>query len=274
MLDRRAVKILTNTFWSPTGWRRDRYTSPEDFAYAKACGIMFDPRVLSHDLSITWAISARDRITQERVVSAFIVSLLSRRLDLRSGLGSYAAVRHLHAHDFASHGAPCAVCGGYDTRGPEDLNVLSFERIRWGGVRHWQPVYAGFDLTQLARADFEPPTADDYDQLGKILDVARSLPPKARLGDLDKALKTVIPSNSAERRTLIGILGYCGILQNPDKPGFRKGYVPFHQRQQTPWHTDDWPYPVQWWTASCGISEEAVADWFGDHPAILGTSRK
>jgi signal recognition particle subunit SEC65 len=25
---------------------------------------------------------------------------------------------------------------------------------------------------------------------------------------------------------------------------------------------DDWPYPVQWWNGSHGVSVEAVEDWF------------
>lgn len=264
MLDRRAVGILSDMFWGPRGWHRAP-PSAEDFAYAKAQGLMFEPVMLGHDAAVAWAISARDAISQSTAVDAFLVSLRSRRLDLRSGLGSYAAVRHLASHRFEG-GPSCAVCGEYDSRKPEDLNVLSFERIKWGGVRHSHPLYAGFDLTQLARADFDPPAPEDRAKLAEVLNVARLLAPKARLGDLDRALKSVIPSNSAERRTLIAILGYCGILVDHSRPDFRLSYVPARHREQTPWRADDWPYPVQWWTAACGVSEDAVADWFGPLP--------
>lgn len=264
MLDPRAVRILSNAFWSPRGWHRAP-PSDEDFAYAKAQGVMFDPVVFGHDAAVSWAISARNAIAQDGVVDAFLVSLRSRRLDLRSGLGSYAAVRHLVAHRHEGRSG-CAVCGEYDLREPEDLNVLNFERIKWGGVRHSQPLYAGFDLTQLAVASFDAPTREDWAKLAEILDVAQSLPSKARLKDLDSALKTVIPSNSAERRTLIEILGYCGILVDPSHPDFRRSYVRSDRRERTHWHTDDWHYPVQWWTAVCGISKDAVADWFGRLP--------
>lgn len=86
--------------------------------------------------------------------------------------------------------------------------------------------------------------------------------PRARLSDLAKALSKLLPSNDAERRTLIGILGYAGILIDPDRPDFWKRFVPADEREQTPYHKDDWPYPVQWWNGSHGVNEAAVADWF------------
>jgi hypothetical protein len=88
------------------------------------------------------------------------------------------------------------------------------------------------------------------------------MPSNARLSDLDKSLSKVLASNSAERRVLIGILGYAGILIDPSRPAFRKGFVADAQREETPWHKDDWPYPVQWWNSSFGIDEAAVDDWF------------
>jgi hypothetical protein len=34
--------------------------------------------------------------------------------------------------------------------------------------------------------------------------------------------------------------------------------------EQTPWHKDDWPYPVQRWTGACGVNEAAIDEWFPD----------
>ncbi|WP_442579897.1 hypothetical protein ACSBOB_31210 [Mesorhizobium sp. ASY16-5R] len=266
-LDRRAVQILTNTFWTAAGWRRERSVSAEDFDYAKAGGLMFDPLSLSHDEAVESAIAARDALSKTHVVGAFIASLRSRRLDLRSGLGSYAVARHLVKHELMRQQSSraCAICGGYESS-DIDLNVLSVERIKWGGVRHSQPSYIGFDLSRLASTPTNEPEDEDHSMLKHIVEIARSMPPTAKLKDLDKALASVVPSNSAERRTLIGILGYCGILIDNSKPDFRKQFVPYVEREHTGYAKDDWPFPVQWWRGWCGLKEDAVKDWFPDWP--------
>ncbi|MCW1985917.1 UNVERIFIED_ORG: hypothetical protein M2348_001649 [Sphingomonas sp. R1F5B] len=263
--DTRAIKILMNTYWSAGGWRREPQVSPEDFAYAKLHRLMFDPTTISHSEAIDAAIKAIASTDQKDVVSAFVSSLGSRRLDLRSGLGSYAIGRHFQRHEASTTTArsPCGYCGFYNVEDAE-LSVLNFERLKWGGVRHDHPVYISLDLELLRDAEFPEPTPADFAILNAILDTARSMPPNSKLADLDKSLAKVLRSNSAERRCLIGILGYAGILIDPTRPSFRTEYVPAISREQTPWYKDDWPYPVQWWNGSFGVQQSAVNDWFPD----------
>lgn len=263
--DTRAIKILMNTYWSAAGWRREPSVSPDDFAYAKTHRVMFDPTRISHNEAVDAAIEAVARINQTDVVRAFVSSLGSRRLDLRSGLGSYAVGRHFQRHAAATTMArsPCAYCGFYAIENT-DLSVLNFERLKWGGVRHAAPTYISLDLGLLREADFPAPTPDDFAILNAVLNTARSMPPTSRLADLNRALAKVLKSNSAERRCLIGILGYAGILIDPSRPSFRTRYVPAASREQTPWYKDDWPYPVQWWNGAFGIEQAAVDDWFPD----------
>lgn len=270
-IDKRATKILMNTYWSSAGWRDEPTVSPEDLAYAKSHHVMFDPVRFSHDEAINAALRSVEAITQPEVVSAFVASLSSRRLDLRSGLGSYAVARHFQRHRAITgfRRKFCAYCGLYPVE-DVDLNILNFERLKWGGVRHTQPTYIAFDLRILREAHCPSPNPDDFGILRAILSVARSMPSNARLSDLDKSLSKVLASNSAERRILIGILGYAGILIDPSRPAFRKGFVADAEREETPWHKDDWPYPVQWWNGSFGIDEAAVDDWF---PSLSAESR-
>ncbi len=227
---------------------------------------MFEPISLSHDETVRLALRARDGVSQQSVVKAFVASLTSRRLDLRSGLGSYAVARHLTEHPFTEYpgNRACRICGTYPTPAPIDLNVLSFERHKWGGVRHDQLDYIGFDLSQLRLVEEVEPNAADYLTLKSILATARNMPPSARLKDLSKAMAAILPSNDAERRTLIAILGYCGILIDQTKPDFRMSFVPLDHRMHTNYAKDDWPYPVQWWNATLGVNEDAVVDWFPD----------
>jgi len=84
----------------------------------------------------------------------------------------------------------------------------------------------------------------------------------AKLSDLTRELAGAFASNLYERRTLIGILGYCGIMRVPSKPGFIAEFPSISQRPEVPWIKNDWPYPVQWWTGADGVSQEATAFWF------------
>lgn len=262
-LDKQAAKILMDTYWSATGWRRVPSVSPEDLAYAKSRHVMFDPARFSHADAVSAAVEAVANISQFEVARAFVSSLGSRRLDLRSGLGSYAVGRYFqwHAALTTAERSSCAYCGVYDVE-DVDFNILNFERLKWGGVRHDQPTYIALDLQLLREAAVSAPTPDDFVILDAILDTARCMPPDSKLSDLDKSLARSLKSNGAERRCLIGILGYAGILIDPARPAFRTGYVPVANREHTPWYKDDWPYPVQWWNGSFGVEEAAVTDWF------------
>jgi hypothetical protein len=223
---------------------------------------MFDSIELSHDEAVAAARKAVCATARRTVTQAFLSSLGSRRLDLRSALGSYAVGRHLSAHPLVSSpGSPsCSYCGAYATS--DDPNLLNFERIKWGGVRHTYPRYIALDLELLSAQESAAPSRNDISIFASILEAARGMGPRARLSDLAKALSKLLPSNDAERRTLIGILGYAGILIDPDRPDFRERFVPANERERTPYHKDDWPYPVQWWNGSHGVNEAAVADWF------------
>ncbi len=263
--DARAIKILMNTYWSAAGWRREPSVSPGDFAYAKSHHVMFDPTRISHTEAVDAAVEAVENVNQTEVVRAFVSSLGSRRLDLRSGLGSYAVARHFQRHSQSTTTArsPCAYCGFYNVE-DADLSILNFERLKWGGVRHTQPTYIALDLGLLRKSVVPAPTPDDFAILNAVLNTARSMPLTSKLADLDKSLAKVLKSNSAERRCLIGILGYAGILIDPSRPTFRTQFVPAASREQTPWYKDDWPYPVRWWNGSFGVEQAAVDDWFPD----------
>jgi hypothetical protein len=262
----RALKILCSTYWSPSGWKKVYSTPPEELAFAKAAGVMFEPKCLTHDEAVAWALRSRAAVSKPQATNAFLASLTSRRLDWRSALGSFAVSLNLPAHRWSLSNRSqfwCPVCGSHD-RGdlPQDLSILNFERLKWGGVRHTNPLYIGFDLEQFSLGAPAEPADDDLILMRHVLSAARSLRRDARLSDLVKALAGVIASNSSERRTLIGILGFCGILQDPSKPGFIEGFPDFSNREEVPWTKNDWPYPVQWWNGSCGVSEDAVGFWF------------
>jgi hypothetical protein len=256
-IDERARAILFRTYWSAEGWRPQPSTPPADAAYALAAGYLFAPETISHDALVHRVQKALRAVSLADVWSAFLASLSTRRLDLRSAFGSYAVAHHLplHAYEDEPQGRRCRICGNHD---PIlcDWSVLNFERHKWGGVRHTQLGYMAFDLEQLAQAEPVTPTREDQAIFQRILQIAGYLPPHARLSDLVRAMAPVLPSNQAERRVLLELLGYWDLLIDPAHPGFSQAFIVPSQRDL---RAGDWAYPVCWWRGRHGVNKAALA---------------
>ena len=264
-MDKKALKILFSTYWSSSGWKADseRLTPPDDLRYAKRAGVMFDPIRLSHGDIVRRAIEARSRIEPHAVAAAFLASLTTRRLELRSALGSYAVLLHFPPHEHHDRRKRCPVCGEYNTPDEDvDLNVLNFERFKWGGVRHDQPIYATFDLERFASLDPPSPTGADVAIFRRILREIESVPPETTAPQLEKSFVGILPSNKAEREILVNILGYSGVLAVPDHAGFSNGFVRSDERQLPPQRFVEMGYPACWWRGRFGIDEAALRSWF------------
>ncbi|HEY9132883.1 MAG TPA: hypothetical protein VIM98_14115 [Dyella sp.] len=267
-IDQRAKQILFDTFWR-NGWIDSDYrnTPPEDFEYAKAQGLMFDPLVITHDALIERIVDLVEGMPPGKPAKAFLCSLSTRRVDWRSGLASwyvakrvsthiYQNLRRLGGHSFKNGVSipywryECGVCAGQDTYWQEDLNVLNFERVRWGGVRHGDLIYTLLDLEQLEKAEIPEPTSEDVEILKGILEVATSLRPNDAPGALRERLKDVVPSSKEERSRLLEIMACAGILEAlaPNRP--RLGGTP------------DWKFIANW-RGQDGFNAMVVEALFG-----------
>lgn len=222
MIDPRAQKILFDTFWTSKGWTgRDARTIPAaDRAYAMAHGMMFERRDVDHDALVADALRARDSVSLAAASGHFLASLSARRPDLRSGLASRVLADRLTRHHFARGPSfVCATCLGYAEYRDTDLDVLQFERHKWGGVRHGDLMYLWFDLSQLALAAPSTPTDEDRALFARVLEAAAHAAPKDTPGKLSQALKDVLPSTKQERDQLVEILAAAGVLaaSNPSR---------------------------------------------------------
>jgi hypothetical protein len=277
--DKKGLQILLDTYWSPKDWKRDRTIDPADFDYARQAGYMFDPVTATHDDIVARLLAIRNRVSIEQATDAFLASLSTRRLELRSALGSFSFAANFPDHrllDRAVGPLPsgrlqCLLCGlyGYSTAEQQDLNVLSFERWKWGGVRHVSPLYCWFDLTQFEKAELDAPTQEDYSILARIVEIASSLSPKAKPNELEKRISKVIKSNASERRVLIEILGHCGVLKPAGRCGFLQAFTSDELRDRPPDHTNDWQYPVIWWRGADGIDRDALNRLFPKIAAMV-----
>jgi hypothetical protein len=266
MVDNKALKILFKRYWSTGGWT-DTRLSKEEFDYAKAGGVMFDPIELSHDDIVKRVNSLVNTLNLKEIAEQFVASLTSRRLDLRSALGSYIVGKHLINHEFTGDENYCVYCGTYHKdRAIEDLNVLNFERFKWGGVRHLDPLYIAFDLEQYRKTDKLVPTPEDYEILNRILLNINEFPAEGKIRDLEKAISKVLKSNKEEREVLLQILGFCSILSTSEYPGFINEFIPFVEREVPDHYKNDWSYPVCWWKGKNGLNKNAVKVVFPEYP--------
>jgi hypothetical protein len=264
-VDRRALKVLFDTYWSPAGWRdlKSPATAPEDFEYAKRAGVMFDTLPLTHSDIVERAITAVHGIERQAVADASIASLASRRLEIRSALGSFAVLQHFPQHPAPSEREYCSVCGEYNRPDQRDLNILNFERFKWGGVRHCQPLYASMDLHLFQELPRVALVGADVAVFKDLLTVIEVAPSKTSSASLEKHLAKALKSNKSERDIVVAILGLSGILATAEHPGFTHRFVQWSEREEPDRHFVDMAYPACWWQRSDGINQEALAYWFG-----------
>lgn len=268
-MDKKVLKMLEEYFQSSIeGMAKRDFAYKYDlskYEYAIKSGYMFYPRKFTHHEIIEKVTRIVSRIKLKDVTKAFVASLSTRRLDLRSALGSYICALNLPPHPPTQtiFAASCGVCGMILQKTfEEDLNNFSYARYKCGGVRHLNPAYELFDLEQFKISEKLEPNINDYLILENIISTIESLPDNAKLNDLVRALKNVLPSNSEERRVLIEILGYCGILETEKHKGFIKEYTDFDCREMPPVNKTDWEYPVMWWRGKNRINKTNYKDIF------------
>jgi hypothetical protein len=255
-LDRKAVRVLMSAYWGSEGWRSGK-VAKADFEYACAHGVMFPPEVsLSHDALVLRTIKARDAIDFELLPRAFLASLTSRALYFRSAIASYANCAELKPHAFVPRKDPgtahyCANCESLKGMDRINFNVLNFERIKWGGVRHDQVSYNMFDLEQFALLSIPEPSPDDVRLFKAMLKVIASSAPDDYPGALEKRLKGVSPSNKAERQQLLEILALIGVLApaRHDRPARGK---------------NDWRF-IESWRGEDGYDQNRVDELFSQY---------
>jgi len=207
-MDKKAKDILFKTYWTSAGWIGDdkRKIDKIEFEYAKEKGLMFEPLTISKSELVEKIETILQKISVKKITDAFLCSLTNKRLDWRSGLASYVNAKRLlvekNIHDYTY---------GYGEN--IDLNVLNFERIKWGGVRHCSGIYNWLDLTLLEKEVIPNPTEQDVEVMKSILDVID----KSEIGEtpskLRNRLKNVLKGSKNEISILMEILACAEILQ-------------------------------------------------------------
>ena len=224
---------------------------------------MFDPRQFNHDETVDKVIKLAASIPTKKVAQAFLYSLTTRDLPYRSALGSFAMSFWMPFHVFTGK-RTCEICGDYaPSSDKEDFNVLNFERLKWGGVRHFFPMYQLFDLDEFLKLPEVVAKSEDVEIFRQMLEAISHLPADSRPRDAEKAITPFLKSSKDERNVVIQILGYCGILQPKGRTGFFREYTKPKERAERPVNKIDWNYPVSWWQGSDGVNQDAIDHYFG-----------
>ena len=282
----RGLKILLNAYWDSKGWKGGSITA-EDFAIAKNEGYMYDyPNYEPHDDTLQQAKKIAGNIEKQDVANAFLFSLTTRRLEYRSALGSYYYIKSIpehtqqgacyyinsdpeHIHEDKKH---CYICewrafhenpDEYELR--YGLNVLNFERYKWGGVRHLFLDYAKFDLEEFIKLPKVVPTDEDVRLLRSILSISKELPLKSKAGKYIKQICSdkILKSNKAEVGTLLEILGICDVFNSNEHKGFLHSFTANNGQRDPAELTNDIDFPLNRWHASDGINLSALNEVFG-----------
>ena len=207
-MDKKAKDILFKTYWTSAGWKNDAHFTTEtaDFEYAKEKGVMFEPLTITKSEILARLQEIVETVSLKKITDAFLSSMTNKRLDWRSALGSYAnAKRLLSENNFDD---------AYYGRGiNQDLNVLNFERIKWGGIRHNNGLYNWLDLTLLNKDNVTEPTAQDIQIFQAILNEIQNSETGDRIDTLRDKLKGLFKSSKVERHTFTEVLGSADLLK-------------------------------------------------------------
>jgi hypothetical protein len=254
-IDKKAKDILFDTYWTSKGWadERPQTRSIEAFDYAKKHGLMFDDLTISHDECLKELSLLLPNLSKKKVTDAFLSSLSARRLDWRSALGSYANAAKFINHNFTQSPTSnqCQICGCYEKNDDSDINVLNFERIKWGGVRHGQILYNLIDLQILMTLDIPEPSEKDYSIFNDLLEIIKASQDADKPNDLEKSIKNAFSSNKSERHQLLEILGCTDILK------------PQIQKQQK----NEWNF-ICWWRGKDKYNLKQLKFYFGQYAEI------
>ncbi len=247
--------------------------SEEIFDALVAAGVFFRPNViyLSHDEAVLGAISAVHDSSKERLAGSFLASLSTRRLHLRSGLGTFAILRNLPKHALQLGEAHCAVCGVAPSQNPVGRNLAMAALFTSGGVIGVTPQALQFTLRQYnVLTTAAAPCSEDFRIFSTILDVlsdaAETDTAKVKV---ERGIRAIdgFKCNKAEAQLILETLGYCGVLQPVGRPSMLDRYVSIGHAPRSS-HSSDWRYPVDLWHGKDGINREAMRFWFGQYTEL------
>jgi hypothetical protein len=119
------------------------------------------------------------------------------------------------------------------------------------------------DLELFLQGVVPAPVQEDIGIFQNIISVIDSAPSNETAATLQRLFAKVLRSNKAERDVIVAILGFCGVLETRDHPGFLDRFIPVGSRVLPGRRFVDMPYPACWWTRDAGMNRDAIHEFFG-----------
>ena len=245
-MDKKAKDIILKTYWTSEGWipEENRKIDDADLVYLQEKGLIFEPLTITKSEILNRLQEIVETVSLKKITDAFLCSMTNNRLDWRSALGSYTNAKRLLAEsNFDEY---------YYGRGVNiDLNIMNFERIKWGGISHNNGTYNWLDLTLLNAENVTKPTEKDIKTFQLVLNQIENSNINDRIDTLRDRLSSVLKSTIEERHFFTDILGSAEIL---------KPFV--YDRKEPEKHL--WTF-VGHWRGEDKYNKEKVKKYFGDY---------
>jgi len=226
-------------------------------------------QALSHDQLIDWALAEYRACDRQSVVDAFLQGIESNHPAQRAAFSAYAIMTHLRPHAYASMfgpSMPCTVCG---SRHIVEFDLEPILAGRWtGAIIAREPVMLAAYLQRHNHSPIGVPGDYGIRQFCAILDLIDASEPDETPSRLFRRLRRLpgLRLSIEEARLLLDTLGYAGILQTAQHPGFVYRYTDYLTPRKS--RSSEWGYPVDFWKGSDGVNVDALANWFAAYPLI------
>lgn len=241
--------------------------SKENLTILSDNNLLFETKTITHDESILWLLKELKKTDKHLVINDFIYGVQESAPHYRAALSAFAVTQNFPPHDFTGPDVNCTVCGGFFEQ-RIDFTFVNATRFTYGSLRALTPAYLAFYLEQHNRHTHA--RTSSYEQLMKIMVEISKSPLQETPTSLTKRLLSTNKINlkKDELRGFLETLGYAGVLETPQHPGYINKFTPSNSRPSKS-HQSYWEYPIDFWTGEHGINMNAMRFWFSDYPNIL-----
>lgn len=221
---------------------------------------------MTHDELCQAVIDSVKQADEQKIIAGFLASFSSRNLAWRSAFGSYVILKHFKPHEYRlseRYRHRCYYCG-FD----KNFHDVDYSDVLGKYYHHYEIEFALCEVANINQANVTNPTNDDIKIFKSIINAIDNLDKTAQLSELQKSLIGVFKSNKLERKSLLEILGYAGILLPRNQQCYKDDYLPYefiNSTQPSQHYKKEWQYPVRFWTGQDGVNQENLAYYFGKY---------
>jgi len=238
---------------------------------------ILEAKEYTHDELIEMVFKQYHLSDKNKLVSLFLSSFSTHKLEWRSSLPVYAIMQTFPKHNLTlrygltSELANCRICSApaHTELDDEWINIINDCFYKVGGVIN-RLFYYQFFLNESNKMDPQQPIGEDFRIFSEIIDILLDADEKDTVKKIISSKINKIKgfkSNAAQRQVLLETLGYCSILETPKHKGLLKQYININTTPRKT-HSSDWNYPVDFWLGKNGINKEAFKFWFGSYPEL------